>query len=543
MASPTGRLSVTQALGVRLSNGRRFLPLAATIVMFGVVYAFGVLSFPAMRDSQPLFNLVNTAPFLLIAVVGQALVIISGGIDLSVGGVIALTTVATAALLENGWDPPLVIGLMLLMGISIGAVMGFFITYLKVQPFIATLAGMWFARGMCYLISDAEIRIYDPTWKTLAGIRVLIPGLADPVAKTGSYLTILGVIALVVLVAGLFVAHLTRFGRTLYAMGGDSGRNEGSARLMGLPVDRTKMQVYMVSGFCSALAGLAYSVYVGSGHGSHAMTMELTVIAAVVIGGVALTGGRGYVLGAFFGVLILALIQSLILYQGQLSSWWTSIFIGLLMLLFIGVQSVLATLDARSLARAAGGAAGRRRATWRDRRLLGGAAVVLAAVIGTFFVAPLTTAPQASGDETGVVASGACQPNESREQETADLLAGGAVIIFQKFGGSECLDQLFGIHPDGRVAGSDGTEPLDARVDPETVTALVTNLEGLGWFTDDMYTTWHHPCGECYTYSISITSGDQTKTVGAVDGGTDAPSKYWLATSRISAVLRGSETP
>ncbi len=199
---------------------------------------------------------------------------------------------------------------MLLMGITIGGVMGFFITYMKVQPFIATLAGMWFARGMCYLISDAEIRIYDPTWKTLAGIKVLIPGLADPVAKTGSYVTVLVVIALAVLVAGLFLAHLTRFGRTLYAMGGNSGRNEQSARLMGLPVDRTKMQVYMVNGFCSALAGLVYSVYVGSGHGSHAMGMELMVIAAVVIGGVALTGGEGYVLGAFFGVLILSLIQA-----------------------------------------------------------------------------------------------------------------------------------------------------------------------------------------------------------------------------------------
>jgi simple sugar transport system permease protein len=529
---------MTQALGARLSNSRRFLPLAATIVMFGLVYAFGVLSFPAMRDSQPLFNLLNTAPFVLIAVVGQALVIISGGIDLSVGGVIALTTVSTAALLESGWHPAVVIALMLLMGVSIGAVMGFFITYLKVQPFIATLAGMWFARGMCYLISDAEIRIYDPTWKTLAGIKVLIPGLADPVAKTGSYVTVLVVIALAVLVVGLFLAHLTRFGRTLYAMGGNSGRNEQSARLMGLPVNRTKMRVYMVSGFCSALAGLVYSVYVGSGHGSHAMTMELTVIAAVVIGGVALTGGQGYVLGAFFGVLILSLIQSLILYQGQLSSWWTSIFIGLLMLLFIGVQSVLATLSARSLARAAPGgrATGRRKAPWRDRRLLAGAAVVLAAVVGIYFVAPLTSS-EAPAQENGSGAAGTCQPGESREEEAADMQADGAVIVLRKSGGLSCVDQLFGIYPDGRVVGDDGTQQLEAQVEPDVVSALVANLDGLGWFTDDMYTTWHHPCGECYTYSVTVTSGDETKTIGAVDGGTDAPAKYWLVTSRISALL------
>jgi hypothetical protein len=99
------------------------------------------------------------------------------------------------------------------------------------------------------------------------------------------------------------------------------------------------------------------------------------------------------------------------------------------------------------------------------------------------------------------------------------------------------VDQLFGIHPDGRVVGSDGTQQLEAQVEPEAVTALVTNLEGLGWFTDDMYTTWHHPCGECYTYTVTVTSGDETKTIGAVDGGTDAPAKYWLVTSRISAIL------
>jgi simple sugar transport system permease protein len=521
-------------MGARLSNGRRFLPLAATIVMFVLVYAFGVLSFPAMRDSQPLFNLVNTAPFLLIAVVGQALVIISGGIDLSVGGVIALTTVVTAVLLEAHWHPAVVVVLMLLMGISLGAVMGFFITYLKVQPFIATLAGMWFARGMCYLISDKEVRIYDPTWKTLSGIKVLIPGLADPVTKTGSYLTFLGVIALLVLVAGLFVAHHTRFGRTLYAMGG----NEQSARLMGLAVDRTKLRVYMVSGFCSALAGLVYSVYVGSGHGSHAMTMELTVIAAVVVGGVALTGGQGYVLGAFFGVLILSLIQSLILYQGQLSSWWTSIFIGLLMLLFIGVQSVLATINARSVANASsGGGATRRAPPWRDRRLVAGTLVVIGAIIGIVLIGPLTSKPEAAPRDDPAVAAGDCQPSASRAQETADMQAGGAVIVLQKFGGPGCLDQLFGIYPDGRVVGSEGAQQVESRVEAEAVSALVANLEGLGWFTDDMYTTWHHPCAQCFTYSISVTSGDRTKTVGAVDGGTDAPAKYWLATSRVAAIL------
>lgn len=117
------------------------------------------------------------------------------------------------------------------------------------------------------------------------------------------------------------------------------------------------------------------------------------------------------------------------------------------------------------------------------------------------------------------------------------MQAGGSAIVFQRFGGSRCVDELFGIYPDGRIVGYDGSQELEAQVEPESVAELVSNLEGLGWFTNEMYTTWHHPCGECYTYSVAITSGDQSKTVGAVDGGTDAPAKYWLVTSRISAIL------
>jgi len=211
------------------------------------------------------------------------------------------------------------------------------------------------------------------------------------------------------------------------------------------------------------------------------------------------------------------------------------------MLLFIGVQSVLATLNTRRLARAGSGGAGKaRRAPWRDRRLLGGAAVVLAAVVGIYLVGPLTTSPDSATDENGVVTSGACQAGESRADEAAALQADGAVIVFEKAGGSRRVDQLFGIYPDGRVVGDDGTQQLEAQVEPDVVSALVANLEGLGWFTDEMYTTWHHPCGECYTYSVIVTSGDQAKAIGAVDGGTDAPAKYWLATSRISAILPGS---
>ena len=179
----------------------------------------------------------------------------------------------------------------------------------------------------------------------------MIPGLSNPVTQKGDYITILVVVSMAFFAAAIYIAHYTRFGRTIYSMGGNNGANEQSARLMGLPVDRTKVLVYTFNGFCSALAGIAYSIYVGSGHGTHASNgFEMIVIAAVVIGGTMLTGGEGYVFGSLFGVLVVALIQTLIQFNGKLSSWWASIAIGALTLVFIGVQSLVANLNTRQLA-------------------------------------------------------------------------------------------------------------------------------------------------------------------------------------------------
>ena len=340
-----------QSLSLNLSKYRRFLPLTATIVLFSIAYALGAWFYSGMRDGQVFFTLFITSPFLLINAIGETFVIISGGIDLSVSGMVALTSTASAALLRAGWNPWMVMLLMLAMGAALGTIMGLLITYMKVQPFIATLAGMWFARGMCYIISDLEVRIYDPLYKLLAGTKILIPGLSDVVTKKGDYITILVVLSMAVFVLAIYIAHYTKFGRTVYSIGGNNGANEQSARLMGLPVDRTKVLVYTFNGVCSALAGIAYSIYVGSGHGTHASNgYEMTVIAAVVIGGTMLTGGTGYVFGTLFGVLTTALIQTLIQFNGKLSSWWTSIAIGVLTLFFIGVQSLLVNLNTRQLA-------------------------------------------------------------------------------------------------------------------------------------------------------------------------------------------------
>lgn len=266
--------------------------------------------------------------------------ILSGGIDLSAGAIIALVSTTSAYLMERqGFYPEWVIPWMLLLGTLLGLGMGSLIQFFKVQPFIATLAGMFFARGMCFFISLDAIPISAPFYRAWSLARIPVPFLGK------TFISVNVVISLVVLAIAMYLAHRTRFGRTIYAMGG----NEHSARLMGLRVGRTKVLVYGLAGFCSALAGVAYSVALLSGHGLYASGLELDVISSVVIGGTLLTGGVGYVFRTLFGVLINGLIQNLIMFNGQLSSWWTRIAIGTLTLIFIGVQSAFVTTKRRQI--------------------------------------------------------------------------------------------------------------------------------------------------------------------------------------------------
>jgi simple sugar transport system permease protein len=257
-------------------------------------------------------------------------VILSGGIDLSVGAVIAFTTVLSASLVQrHGWSPLAAIPLVLLLGVLFGAFMGTLIQRYRLQPFVVTLAGMFLARGASYLISVDSIPIDDALYVAIAQFRVPI--------GAGASLSIGALIALATVALGMWLAHSTRFGRCVYALGG----SEASARLMGLPVAATQVKVYAFSGFCSALAGVVCTFYMLSGYSLHALGLELDAIAAVVIGGTLLAGGSGYVIGTLFGVLILGVIQTLIVFDGTLSSWWTRIVIGALLLVFCLLQRVL----------------------------------------------------------------------------------------------------------------------------------------------------------------------------------------------------------
>jgi galactofuranose transport system permease protein len=529
-------------LNVLLAKNRKFLPLAATIVLFIVAYSFGASSYKGMRDPQVFFTLFIITPFLLISAVGETFVVFTGGIDLSVSGIVALTATASAALLRGGMNPWLVFGLMILMGMALGATMGSFIAYLKVQPFIATLAGLWFARGMCYIISDLEIRIYNPLYKLLAGTKILIPGLADVVTKKGAYITPLVVFSMVIFGIALYIAHYTKLGRSIYAIGGNGGGNEQSAKLMGLRTDRTKVIVYMISGLCSALAGIAYSIYVGSGHGTHATGFEMTVIASVVIGGTMLTGGEGYMFGTLFGVLTTALIQTLIQFNGKLSSWWTSIAIGVLTLVFIGVQSLLVNLNAKKvsahkLSGAAGELAEKQNLAARRKKtaIWGAVAVILVAASAVVFTLIDKKAQYNAANPPTEVAK--CTQQPFRHDVAQKYVDEGAVITYERNGGEHCVDELYALFPDGRIIADNGTQTVEANTTPEKVTTLLTSINGMGWFTDNMYSTHHKPCDQCFDYFTTVVYDGQTKTIEAVDGGTDAPAKYWQMSGQIGLIV------
>lgn len=308
----------------------KYIPIIVTITLFLIMFVAGSFLYTGFFSLQVLLNLFVDNAFLLITAVGMSFVILSGGIDLSVGSMIALTTMVSASLIQQqGWSPAIVIPLVLVMGALFGSGMGAIIHYFKIQPFIVTLAGMFLARGLCYVISIDTITIDNAFYTTVAQTKITLPG--------GSFISISAIIALIVTAVAIFIAHYTRFGRNVYALGG----NEQSALLMGLPVARTKVLVYTFSGFCSALAGVVFTFYMLSGYGLHAVGFELDTIAAVVIGGILLTGGVGYVLGTFFGVLIQGVIQTLISFDGTLSSWWTKIVIGLLLFVFILFQRIL----------------------------------------------------------------------------------------------------------------------------------------------------------------------------------------------------------
>ncbi|HDJ8286643.1 TPA: sugar ABC transporter permease YjfF [Escherichia coli] len=284
---------------------KRNLPLMITIGVFVLGYIYCLTQFPGFASTRVICNILTDNAFLGIIAVGMTFVILSGGIDLSVGSVIAC---------------------------AFGAFMGLLIDALKIPAFIITLAGMFFLRGVSYLVSEESIPINHPVYDTLSSLAWKIPG--------GGRLSAMGLLMLAVVVIGIFLAHRTRFGNQVYAIGG----NATSANLMGISTCSTTIRIYMLSTGLATLAGIVFSIYTQAGYALAGVGVELDAIASVVIGGTLLSGGVGTVLGTLFGVAIQGLIQTYINFDGTLSSWWTKIAIGILLFIFIALQRGLTVL-------------------------------------------------------------------------------------------------------------------------------------------------------------------------------------------------------
>lgn len=307
----------------------RYSSVIITLLLLIAMFIGGSTQYRGFFSGQVVLNLLVDNAFLLVLATGMTFVILTGGIDLSVGSVVALSTMIAASLAKAGWPPFVIILIVLAVGSTLGLLVGLVIHYFNIQPFIATLAAMFLARGLCYVISTDSISITDPFFTAMAKTRIPL--------GVDLFISPSVIIALVVVAIAVFVLHFTRTGRTVYAFG-NGGQ---SAHLMGLPVSRTRVLVYVISGFCSAVAGVLFTFYTLSGYSLTAVGMELDAIAAVVIGGTLLTGGSGFIIGSVLGVLLLGLIQTIISFDGTLSSWWTKIVIGALLLIFIALQRVL----------------------------------------------------------------------------------------------------------------------------------------------------------------------------------------------------------
>ena len=330
-------------------DGNSFL-LVVTIVLFFAMYIVGIIMFGdrGFAKVQNFLILFISNAGLIVVATGMTIVMITGGIDISVGSVVALICMMLAWMMEKagiGAVPAIII--VLVTGCVFGLVQGFLVAYLKIQPFIVTLAGMFFARGMTSIISQEMISINNETFKSIATFKMYLP-FGGYLNKKGimiyPYIYPTVIIAIAVLLLVFAVLKYTKFGRSIYAIGG----NEQSALLLGLNVRKIKLQAYILDGFLAGLGGLLFCMNTCSGFVEQAKGFEMDAIASSVIGGTLLTGGVGNVIGSLFGVLIKGTIESFITFQGTLSSWWVRITIAALLCFFIVLQSLIAAFKRKS---------------------------------------------------------------------------------------------------------------------------------------------------------------------------------------------------
>ncbi len=330
-------------LGTRFKNmSDTNLLLTITIVVFFLMY-IGAMIFQGggFLKPQTFFNILNANAALIITSCGLSLVMITGSIDISVGGVVALVSMCCAVYLDYmGGNVFVSLLIALGIGLAFGLIQGFLIAYLDIQPFIVTLAGMFFARGMTTIVHTNPFNVENEAFVALKNTRVSVPGMGS-VNKLGNYVPAyveIGVVVALIIVIILFVVlRWTKLGRSFYAVGG----NKQSALMLGINVKRTKFLSHLICGILAGIGGYVYFLHVGSGAASHASGMEMNAIASSIIGGTMLTGGVGNIIGTFFGVLSLSTIQNIVSSAGLDQAWWTGITIAAMLCLFLVIQSVV----------------------------------------------------------------------------------------------------------------------------------------------------------------------------------------------------------
>ena len=326
------------------------LLLLITVVVFFVMYIGAIIFLgEGFLKPQTFLNILNANAALIIVSCGMSIVMITGGIDISVGGVVALVSMCCAVYLDfHDGNVFVAVLISLAIGLAFGLVQGFLVAYLDIQPFIVSLAGMFFARGMTTIVNTHPFNVENEAFVALKDTRIIVPGLGT-VNKVGKYVNAyieIGVVVALLAVVILFcVLRWTKLGRSFYAVGG----NKQSALMLGINVKRTKFLSHLICGLLAGIGGFVYFLHVGSGSASHASGMEMNAIASSIIGGTMLTGGVGNIIGSFFGVLSLSTIQNIVSSAGLDQAWWTGITIAAMLCLFLVVQSVVMSRKKKSL--------------------------------------------------------------------------------------------------------------------------------------------------------------------------------------------------
>lgn len=337
----------------KVFNGNNIL-LLITVLLFIGMYAIGcvVYSGKGFTHLQTFLNILITNAALIVVASGMTCVMLTGGIDISVGSLIAMDCMFLAVAMSKWhWGAIPSILVVLLIGVVFGSVQGYLVGYLGIQPFIVSMAGMFFGRGMTAVISTDQLSITQDANKLFyswANAKIPLPSVLGYTNKKGKliapFLRPTVIVALIVLFIIAFMLKKSRFGRSLYAVGG----NETASKMMGLNVKRTKMMAYVLSSFLCSVAGILYCLNTMAGSVQQALGFEMDAIASAVIGGTLLTGGVGNVFGSFVGVLINGTIVTIVNSNGKLLSSWANIATAALLCFFIILQSIFAAIKDRS---------------------------------------------------------------------------------------------------------------------------------------------------------------------------------------------------